>query len=84
MKEYELESVKRTIRPDRTRERELLTWFSTEYIQRLLTIERYAYLGLPLPETRYSLECEAYKKENELRELRGLEKLPAIKINDIL
>lgn len=84
MRELELDSRKHTVVKDKSREQELITWFKTDYVQRLLRIQRYTYLGLPLPETRYALEHEAYEKENELRVLKGLEKLPKLKINDIL
>lgn len=58
-------------------------WFKYEYPRRLQAISRYAYLGLPIPESRYSLELEAYDKENRLRELYGEPPLPKLKNNDI-
>lgn len=58
-------------------------WFKYEYPKRLNTIARYSYLGLPLPETRYELELEAYEKENMLRKLNGLEPLPKLKNKDL-
>jgi len=62
---------------------ELEKWFAREYVSRLNTINRYTYLGLPLPETRYALEMEAYHKENELRALKGQEPLPESKLKKI-
>jgi len=64
--------------------RELEKWFKTEYIQRNLETRRYKFLGLPLKETLYSLELEAYKKEQRLRELKGEKKLPDITINKVI
>ena len=59
-------------------------WFATEYLIRLAKINRYKYLGLNCDETRYALEMEAYKKENELRILKGLEPLPESKYKKLL
>lgn len=84
MQERELSNSKTTIRPDNTRIRELETWFRYEYVDRLLRIDRCKYLGLPLPETRWELELEAYEKENEIRRLRGLSPLPEVKFRDLL
>lgn len=84
MQERELESSRITIKQDNTRIRELENWFRFEYVDRLNRIERFRYLGLPLPETRWELENEAYDKENELRKLEGLSPLPEIKFRDLL
>ena len=83
MQEQELEMSRIMIKPDNTRIRELESWFKYEYIERLNKISRYQYLGLPLDETRWQLELEAYDKENELRELKGLPKLPEIMFRDL-
>ena len=84
MQERELENSRKTIKKDNTRIRELENWFRYDYIDRLNRIARFQYLGLPLPESRWTLEIEAYDKENELRELQGLPKLPEIKFRDLL
>lgn len=84
MQERELENSRQTIKVDNTRIREIETWFRYEYIDRLNRIARFQYLGLPLPETRWELEIEAYDKENELRQLKGLSQLPEIKFRDLL
>lgn len=83
MKEYELETSRQTTSIDVERIDELTKWFRFEYPSRLNTINRYLYLGLKAPETRYSLELEAYEKENELRILKGQEPLPEIKYKDL-
>lgn len=55
-------------------------WFRTEYVKRRMSIDRYAFLNIsPKPETRLTLEVEAYNKEQRLRELKGLPLLPNIK-----
>lgn len=59
-------------------------WFNVDYLVRLAKISRYKYLGLKCDETRYALEMEAYKKENELRVLKGLEPLPETKYKKLL
>lgn len=84
MQEMEIEMTRTTQKSDNTRIREIETWFRYEYIDRLNRIERYKYLGLPLVETRWELEIEAYDKENELRQLKGLSALPEIKFRDLL
>lgn len=85
MKEIELETSRMTINlMDVKRIEELELWFRYEYPSRLHKIERYKYLGLPLPETRYALEMEAYNKENELRSLRGEQPLPELKLHKII
>lgn len=84
MQEREVENSRITIKQDNTRIRELENWFRFEYVDRLNRIERFRYLGLPLPETRWELENEAYDKENELRKLEGLTPLPEIKFRDLL
>lgn len=84
MSENELDTGRTTITKNTKRINELVSWFRFEYPERLMKINRYAYLGLNLPETRYALEVEAYDKENELRELRGEAKLPPMKITNIL
>ena len=84
MQEQEIEMSRMTIKPDNTRIRELESWFRYEYIDRLNRIARFQYLGLPLPETRWELEIEAYDKENELRQLKGLSPLPEISFRDLI
>ena len=84
MQERELSNSKRTIKPDNTRIREIENWFRYQYVDRLLRIDRFKYLGLQLPETRWELELEAYNKENELRRLKGLPQLPEITYKDLL
>ena len=70
MQEREIDKSRMTMRDDHTRIREIESWFR--------------YLGLPLPETRWDLEHEAYEKENELRILKGLSPLPELKFRDLL
>ena len=84
MVENELENTRRIVRPDRSREVELERWFKETYPYWRNRIEMYAYWGLKAEKTRYELELEAYEKENELRQLRGLEKLPPLKIVNLL
>lgn len=84
MQEQEIEMSRVTTKPDNTRIRELESWFRYEYIDRLNRIARFQYLGLPLPETRWELEIEAYDKENELRQLKGLSPLPEISFRDLI
>ena len=62
----------------------LQRWFRTEYLEKLAKSKRDAYLGLPCRISRYSLEMEAYKKENRLRELLGKEPLPEPKFKKII
>lgn len=59
-------------------------WFRDEYRDRLDTLNRDKYLGLPMRYSRYALEMEAYEKENRLRELLGQEKLPEPKYKNII
>lgn len=59
-------------------------WFRTEYIEKLTTLNRDKYLGLPMRLSRYALEMEAYEKENRMRELLGQEKLPEPKFQNII
>jgi hypothetical protein len=84
MQEIELETSRQTPEIDKTRIRELETWFRFDYVERLNRIARCQYLGLPLPESRWTLELEAYEKENELRKLQGLPELPEIKFSNLL
>jgi hypothetical protein len=63
---------------------ELKRWFRTEYTERLNRANRYKYLGLPMLESRYALEMEAYEKEQRLRELEGKEPLPEPKFTNII
>ena len=83
MIEKELEASKRVVSKDVKRIDELQRWFRFEYPERLNRFNRYSYLGLPLVETRYHLELEAYEKENELRMLKGEELLPELKFKDL-
>lgn len=84
MQEREIDKSRMTMRDDHTRIREIESWFRYEYVDRLNRIERFRYLGLPLQETRWELEHEAYEKENELRILKGLSPLPELKFRDLL
>lgn len=80
----EVEKSKITLTRDNTRIRELEAWFRYDYVDRLNRISRHQYLGLPLPESRWDLEVEAYNKENELRQLQGLSPLPEMKFRDLI
>lgn len=84
MQEKEIEYSRITVVNNNARIRELETWFRFEYVDRLNRIARHQYLGLPLPESRWDLEIEAYEKENEMRQLKGLSPLPEIKFRDLL
>lgn len=84
MREREIETSRKTKTPNVKRINEIEMWFRYEYPARLHTINRYTYLGLPLQESRYALELEAYVKENELRTLKGQELLPDIKFKDLI
>lgn len=84
MVENELETKRSTITQDYARIAEITNWFRFDYPMRLNKINRYKYLSLPLPESRYNLELEAYNKENELRRLQGLPPLPELTIKEIL
>ena len=84
MQEKEIEYSRITVGNNNARIRELETWFRFEYVDRLNRIARHQYLGLPLPESRWDLELEAYEKENEMRQLKGLSPLPEIKFRDLL
>lgn len=84
MIENELENTRITQTKDLDRIEQLKLWFRYEYPKRLLTVNRYAYLGLPLPETRYTVELEAYNKENELRALEGREPLPELRFKELI
>lgn len=83
--EYDLDSrrtSKRNVNFQRINELE--KWFRFDYVERLNKLNRYTYLGLPLEETRYALEKEAYEKENELRVLKGEKPLPPTKFRKII
>lgn len=84
MIETELETSRVTISKNTKRIEEIEKWFRYEYPARLNTIQRYTYLGIKLPETRYALEMEAYDKENELRALTGKSELPKPKLQSLL
>ena len=84
MQMREIEKSKITIKKDTTRIREIETWFRYEYMDRLNRIARHQYLGLPSPESKWDLEIEAYNKENELRQLKGLSPLPEIPFRDLI
>ena len=84
MVENELETSRQTLTPDYARIAELNNWFRFDYPMRLNAINRHKYLNLPLPESRYNLELEAYNKEKELRDLKGLSPLPELTIKEIL
>lgn len=84
MIEREMDGSRTTISNlDIKRIEKLENWFRYEYPDRLNKINRYQYLGLKLPETRWNLELEAYDKENELRALKGLDKLPTPKLQNL-
>ena len=78
--------TKRTIEPTSTNaEIEIIKkWFRTEYRDKWDTLNRDKYLGLPMRISRYSLEMEAYEKENRLRELMGEPKLPEPKFTNVI
>lgn len=59
-------------------------WFRTEYADKITTLNRDLYLGLPMRFSRYALEMEAYEKENRMRELLGEELLPEPKFKNII
>jgi hypothetical protein len=80
----EVEKSKMTLTRDNTKIREIEMWFRYEYIDRLNRIARHQYLGLPLPESRWDLEVEAYNKDNELRQLKGLPELPELKFRELI
>ena len=63
---------------------ELEKWFRYEYRNRLDAVNRYNYLGIPCVESRYTIEIEAYEKEQELRQLKGLAPLPEIKYTKLI
>ena len=84
MREHELDASRETKEIDVKRINELELWFRHEYPTRLNTINRHAYLGLPLEESRYELEIEAYHKENELRVLKGQKELPELPFKDFI
>lgn len=63
---------------------ELEKFLYVEYPRRLAHIQRCLYLGIRPDETRYSLELEAYKKEQEYRKLIGKKPLEKISNVDII
>lgn len=79
----EIAKTKTIARPNRDEKLEIERWFRTDYIERKMRITRYSYLKLPLDETLYALEMEAYDKEQRLRELQGKGLLPDIRIGGI-
>jgi hypothetical protein len=83
--EYEVDN-KRTVvdTTDYKRIEELEKWFRYEYRSRLDAVNRYNYLGIPCVESRYTIEIEAYEKEQELRQLKGLAPLPEIKYTKLI
>lgn len=85
MREVQLSTTKQKKPTNVSAEMDQIThWFRTEYLVRHAALERYKYLGLPMLDSRYALELEAYDKENRLRELQGLEPLPAPKHKQII
>lgn len=84
MQEQEIEMTRAFDKEDVSRIREIEAWFRYEYPDRLNRIARFQYLGLPQQESRWNLELEAYEKENELRQLKGLPALPEIPFRDLL
>lgn len=84
MSEKEMSTKKVVIWEDVSRIVDLERWFRTTYVERKMKITRYNYLKIPLEDDNlYSLEVEAYSKEQLLRKLKGLEPLPEIKIGGI-
>lgn len=84
MMEFELETSKKSIsKQDIKKIDDLERWFRFDYPARLNKIHRHQFLGLSSPESRYALELEAYDKENELRQLKGLEPLEKIKFKNL-
>lgn len=59
--------------------RELEHWLTVEFVIRMESIRRCKYLGLDVPEREYELQLEAYEKEQEYRQLKGLKPLPKLK-----
>ena len=84
MQMREVEKSKKTLTKNTTRIREIEAWFKYEYPSRLHRIARYQYLGLPVLETRWAVEQEAYHKENELRQLKGQPLLPELQYKELL
>ena len=84
MQMREVEKSKVTLSKNTLRIREIETWFRYEYVDRLNRIARHQYLGLSSPESRWDLEIEAYNKENELRQLKGLPPLPELTFSNLL
>lgn len=84
MREYEVENLRYRDSVDVSEIDAIKKWFRTEYIDRLNRANRYKYLGLPMLESRYALEMEAYEKENRLRELEGKEPLPEPQFRNII
>jgi len=82
--EVETSRVADVPKVDVKRIQELEHWFRTEYRNELDAINRYNYLGIAHEKSRYSLELEAYEKEQELRRLTGKEPLPEIKFKKII
>lgn len=62
----------------------LKKWFKTEYVERLNRLNNRLFLKLPQEETRYDIEIDAYKKEQELRKLEGKSPLPPVKLNSVI
>lgn len=87
MEMYEMDVRNRKAQPLPNNSKEIAMledWFRRTYVARLNRINRYQYLGLPLPESRYELELEAYEKEQKLRQLKGESSLPEIKNKNLL
>lgn len=85
MTEYEKETSRITTdSTDYKRIEELEKWFRYDYRSRLDAVNRYNYLGIPCVESRYTIEIEAYEKEQELRQLKGLAPLPEIKYTKLI
>lgn len=83
MVEKEKSNKKVVVKPSQEARLEIERWFRNEYIERKMRITRYNYLKIPHKDTLYALEMEAYEKEQKLRELKGEELLPDIKIGGI-
>lgn len=85
MSEHEIENSRITTdTKNYKRIEELEKWFRYDYRSRLDAVNRYNYLGIPCVESRYTIEIEAYEKEQELRELKGLAPLPEIKYTKLI
>ena len=86
MIEIEKESKRRIIKPNVNIDkiRELTLWFRYDYVERYMAIQRAKFLGYDINDNLFSLENEAYDKDNELRTLLGKDKLPEKRFRDLI